>query len=217
MFKRLLRTLFVYFLWLFVAFLIVVTSIPVFIYYNYRRFIYVDTASVLETDVAIVFGAAAYNQDTPSAPLKDRLETAYELYKNKKIKKLLLTGDNSTEFYNEPLTMKNSLIKMGVAENDVILDYAGFRTYDSCVRAKQIFKVDKALLISQGYHLPRALFTCKAVGIDATGVYSSGFFSTYYNRYYSVREIFAMYKAVIDVYIMPAPVVLGKEEPIKLN
>lgn len=197
--------------------LVLIVTFPLFVYYEYRQKIYVDSDSVEQHDIAIVFGAAAYGLDLPSPPLKDRLEIAAKLYHDGKIKKIIVSGDNSSEYYNEPLTMFNTLVKLEVNEKDIVQDPAGFRTYDTCVRAKKIFGVDKALLVSQGYHLPRAIFTCQAVGIEATGIYSTGDFSTYYNRWYSVREILAIYNAFADIYLSPPQVVLGEPTPIDVN
>ena len=223
-FENLTRYMKTFFKWVFrivasisISFMVFLILFPVFVYYNYRRHIYIDKDAVQETDIAIVFGASAYGLDTPSPPLKDRLETAAYLYNNGKIKKILVSGDNSSQYYNEPIVMLNTLMKLGVKGADIIPDYAGFRTYDTCLRAKKIFGVNKALLISQGYHLPRAIFICDAIGIDATGIYSSGTFSTFYNRWYSIREILAMYSAFIDVFLVQPPVVLGKPEPIVIN
>lgn len=199
------------------VFLLLLFTFPIFVYYNYRRFVYVDTESVELTDIAIVFGASAYSLEEASPPLQERLETAAKIYKGGKIKKIIVSGNKESPFYNEPLTMVNTLVKLGVDGNDIVEDFAGYRTYDTCVRAKKVFGVNKALLISQGYHLPRAIFICKSVGIDATGVYSSGDFSTYYNRWYSIREILAIYNAFVDIYITPPPVVIESPQPITID
>lgn len=175
---------------------------PGYVYYNYRQYVYVDQSSVQNEKVAIVFGASTYGIDEPSPPLKERIETAAELYLAQKVKKIIVSG-NAEEFYNEPETMKNTLVKLGIPESYIILDKYGFRTYDTCYRAKNVYKIDKALLISQGYHLPRAIFTCRSLGIEATGVYTKGTFSTFYSRWYTVREILAIYAAFKDVYIDP--------------
>jgi vancomycin permeability regulator SanA len=197
--------------------LVLLVTFPLFVYYEYRQKIYIDVSAVEQHDIAIVFGAAAYGVDLPSPPLKDRLDVAAALYKDGKIKKIIVSGDNSSEYYNEPLTMFNTLVKLDVNAEDIIQDPAGFRTYDTCVRAKKVFGVNQALLISQGYHLPRALFTCHSVGIDAAGIYSTGDFSTYYNRWYSLREILAMYNAFVDIFISPPAVVISEPRPIDIK
>jgi vancomycin permeability regulator SanA len=124
------------------------------------------------TSVIIVFGAGApYN--IPSAVFADRLTVASELYFSGKSSKILVSGDNSKESYNEPQTGKNFLEGFGVPPEDIVLDYAGFRTYDTCVRAKEIFGVDQAYLVTQQFHLPRAIFLCEQSGIESVGVSAS--------------------------------------------
>ncbi|HEX7557514.1 MAG TPA: ElyC/SanA/YdcF family protein, partial [Leptolinea sp.] len=111
--------------------------------------------------IAIVFGAGLYRDGSPSAILKDRVQTAAELYKAGKIEKILMSGDNSYINYNEPGAMQKYAIQLGVPQEAIVLDFAGRRTYDTCFRAKAIFGVSEATLVTQDYHLPRALFTCK--------------------------------------------------------
>ena len=113
---------------------------------------------------AIVFGASAYT-DGPSQVLRDRLDTAYQLYKDGKAKYILVSGDNSTSHYNEPKVMQQYLVDRGVPSKIIYYDFAGLRTYDTCWRAKNVFGVERAYLVTQSRHLPRASFLCKSVGI----------------------------------------------------
>ncbi len=196
--NRILKIVMILTICIFILFLL----IPVFIYYRYRTYVYKDISSVPEGETLIVFGAAAYGPDAPSAPLKDRLDMAAQLYTERKVKKIILSGDGSSDYYNEPLTMFNTLIKLGIPEDIMIQDKYGLRTYDTCYRAKNIYKLERVVLVSQGYHLPRAIFSCHFLGIDASGVYAVGDFSSDYSRWNIIREIGAMYNAVLDVLII---------------
>ena len=126
--------------------------------------------TVPKRDVAIVFGAGVNADKTPSDYLKGRLELAYQLWKAGKVKAILVSGDNGEAHYNEPDVMRAYLIAKGVPAVKVIADYAGFDTYDTCMRAIRIFGVTSATLVTQSYHLPRALATCRTLGLDSVGV-----------------------------------------------
>ena len=126
--------------------------------------------AVTPQTVAIVFGAGLQHDGSPSPVLQDRVKTGAELYFSGKAQILLLTGDNRFIDYNEPGAMRAYALQLGVPEEAIVLDYAGRRTYDSCYRAKHIFEVDQAILVTQAYHLPRALFLCNQLGISAQGV-----------------------------------------------
>jgi SanA protein len=174
-----------------------------------------DTAPT--RDVAIIFGAQVYGNGTLSPMLADRVRTGVELYKAGKVKKLLLTGDNQYVEYNEPEAMRRLALYMGVPDDAIVLDYAGRRTYDSCYRASAIFSVDSAILVTQNFHLDRALMLCNALGIDAAGVgadYQSpqgyGWSMISYSR---AREFLALPLAVSDMLTRPEPV-LGDPLPI---
>jgi SanA protein len=165
--------------------------------------------------VAIVFGAEVKKDGTPSAVLRDRVETAVELYKNGKVEKLLMSGDNRFVDYNEPESMRQYAVSLGVPNEAIVLDYAGRRTYDTCYRAKEIFKVDSAILVTQEFHLPRALFLCNSFGVEAVGVKADNYY--YLKRLrliWSIRETLATAQAVWDVYVEHPMPVLGEPEPI---
>ncbi|MBK6887011.1 MAG: YdcF family protein [Tetrasphaera sp.] len=122
-------------------------------------------------DVTLVLGAGLTPDDTPSPCLAARLDVAAALRcRRARPNVLLLSGDNRYHDYDEPTAMRTYLVERGVPAERIVLDFAGRDTYDSCSRAKRIFRVDRMLVVSQGYHLPRAVATCQALGIDAQGV-----------------------------------------------
>ena len=180
----------------------------------YSRFIY-PADEVPPARVAIVFGARVYPNGRLSAMLQDRMETAVQLYQAGKVQKLLLSGDNRFEDYNEPGQMKVYAVSRGVPAEDIQLDYAGRRTYDTCYRAGAIFQLKSAILVTQAFHLPRALFTCRNLGLAAVGV--SADLQPYHPRsigWSKLREIPATFVALVDVLRrQPAPV-LGEPIPI---
>ena len=159
-----------------------------------------------------------FRSGTPTAILRDRVETGAALYLDGKVEKLLMSGDNRFEYYSEPEAMRQYAISLGVPDQAIVLDYAGRRTYDTCYRAKDIFGIKSALLVTQKFHLPRALFLCNALGIDAKGVEAK-------NRQYwkismliwNVREQLATVGAFLDVYLKHPLPVLGEPQPIFID
>ncbi|HEX5809171.1 MAG TPA: ElyC/SanA/YdcF family protein [Anaerolineales bacterium] len=165
--------------------------------------------------VAIVFGAGLRRDGTPTAILRDRVETAAELYFSGKVEKILMSGDNRFDYYNEPEAMRRYAISLGVPTQAIAMDYAGRRTYDTCYRARAIFGVESALLVSQKFHLPRALFLCNTLGLASAGVESNQ--RSYRNRallIWNIREQLATIGAFLDVYVSNPLPVLGDPEPL---
>ncbi len=160
--------------------------------------------------VAVVFGAGLWN-GKPSTYLAHRLDAAARLYATGKVRVLLVTGDNSRTSYDEPGAMRAYLVAHGVPRAKVLLDYAGFDTWDSCDRAKRIFGVSHAVLVSQGFHIRRALALCSAAGIDAYGI---GVDEKHDTTWYAggAREVLAAGKAALDVAVRPDPHFLGHHE-----
>jgi SanA protein len=174
--------------------------------------------AVIPQTVAIVFGAGLQRDGSPSPVLQDRVKTGAELYFSGKAQILLLTGDNRFIDYNEPGAMRAYALQLGVPEEAIVLDYAGRRTYDSCYRAKHIFEVDQAILVTQAYHLPRALFLCNQLGISAQGVSAD---QRMYRKssllIWNIREVPASFMALIDVWVRHPLPVMGTPEPISNN
>jgi SanA protein len=171
--------------------------------------------SVPHARVAIVFGAGLQRNGSPSPILRDRVETAARLYTAGKVDKLLMSGDNRFVNYNEPGAMRDYAIQLGVPVKDIVLDFAGRRTYDTCYRARHIFAVDSATLVTQSFHLPRALITCNNLGVQSTGVPAE--VRRYGRRsyaYWYIREVPATTIALWEVWVSRPLPVLGKPEPI---
>ena len=129
-----------------------------------------EAVRAVPSGVAIVFGAGLEPDGTPKPMLYDRVAAAADLYKRGVINHMLLSGDNSSATYDEPTTMRRTAIQLGVQARDITLDFAGFSTYETCVRAKEIFGVRSALLISQNFHIRRAVAICNSVGVDSNGL-----------------------------------------------
>ncbi|MEV7418398.1 ElyC/SanA/YdcF family protein [Streptomyces sp. NPDC089919] len=170
-----------------------------------------STATAPAADVAVVFGAGLW-RGRPTPYLARRLEAAAELYRTGRVRAVLVTGDNSRVEYDEPDAMRTYLKGQGVPDARIVSDYAGFDTWDSCVRARRIFDVKRAVLVSQSFHIHRAVALCGAAGIDAYGVgVDDQHDATWY--YGGVREVFAAGKAALDAAFQPDPHFLGPKEP----
>jgi vancomycin permeability regulator SanA len=167
-------------------------------------------ATVPAAPVAIVLGAGLNADGTPKPYLTARLQDAETLYETGKVQAILVSGDNGSVEYDEVSAMRTWLLQHGIPQEKVVADYAGFDTYDSCVRAKRIFGVGKAIVVTQDFHVRRAVFLCRNAGIDTTGVASPVPDNDFR---YQVREIPAALKAVVDTVFQPDPRFLGPQEP----
>jgi SanA protein len=169
----------------------------------------------LNPDCILVLGAAVRG-DTPSKMLQNRLDVAIALYEEGVAEKLLLSGDNGQEYYNEVVAMQKYVLDAGVPAEDVFLDYAGFSTYESMYRARDVFLVETAVVVTQKYHLYRALQIGRALGLTIRGVASDQ--EEYSGQdYRDMREIAARIKDVIQSILQPKPTYLGPEIPIDGN
>ncbi len=198
---------------------VLIPSVAVLLLARLATGLYAAPRTYTETDVpvrrvAIVLGAGLLRDGSPTSILRDRVQRAANLYFAGKIEKLLMSGDNRFENYNEPEAMRQYALQLGVPDGAIVLDYAGRRTYDSCYRAKAIFGLHEAVLITQQFHLPRAIFLCNMLGLDGVGVDSD--LRTYRNSamfFWNLRELPATLNAFLDVVMRPLPV-LGDPEPI---
>ncbi len=172
-------------------------------------------AGVPNRPVAIVFGAGLWRNGSPTPVLVDRVTTAANLYFEKKVEKLLLSGDNRFVDYNEPEAMRKLALSLGVPNDAIVLDYAGRRSYDTCYRARAIFKVDQAILVTQAFHLPRVLYLCNRLGVNSVGVASD---LRVYRKSsvlsWNARELFATVAALWDINVSHPTPVLGDPIPI---
>ncbi|MBS1998758.1 MAG: YdcF family protein, partial [Cyanobacteria bacterium SZAS LIN-2] len=161
--------------------------VPLFLIYNdveNRRYaIYKRVEDVPAMPAAIVFGAGIQSREA-----HDRVAVASALYKSGKVSKLLMTGDNGHVSHNEPEAMKRDAMSLGVPAADITCDYAGFRTYDSIYRAINIFEVQRAVLVTQRYHLPRAMFLAERLGLEAVGMDAGVRSYGIWQLWYDLRE-----------------------------
>lgn len=168
---------------------------------GYSALIFSDIEKTPNLSVALVFGAGIKPGGKLTDALADRVSTSIDLYKSGKVKKLLMSGDNGTKSHDEVTAMKNFAVDRGVAAEDIVLDYAGFDTYDSCYRAREIFDLHSGvILVSQEFHLPRALYICNSLGVQSVGVVADK--RIYAANLWGVREFLAQIKAGLDVEIL---------------
>ncbi len=165
--KRFVKRIFILFL-LAIAFIFIIS---LFVKLKTFKYIHQTIPSSKNYDYIIVLGSSVYN-GKPRAILEERLNTAIKLYNKKVATKILMTGDHQNDDYNEVDAMKDYAIENGVDEDDIILDHLGISTYDSIYRARNIFQIKKAIIVSQQYHLYRAVYIARGLGIDACGVYA---------------------------------------------
>ena len=168
-------------------------------------------ADVPHAPVAVVFGAGLWD-DEPSPYLAHRLDAAAQLYATGRVEVVLVTGDNSRTDHDEPTAMRTYLVRHGVPDHRIVSDFAGFDTWDSCVRAREVFGVTDAILVSQDFHIRRAVALCRAVGVAAYGV-GTGEPRDSVWLHGTARENVAAGKAWLDVLVRPDPHFLGPAEP----
>jgi len=172
-----------------------------------------DDLKNAQYDCVLVLGARVYSSGSLSPMLSDRVATGVELYKDEAALKLLMSGDHGRENYDEVNAMKRAAMEEGVSKEDIFMDHAGFSTYESMARAKDVFLVKKAVIVTQSFHLSRAVFIARALGIDAYGVSADK--RDYQNQGYNdIRESLARVKDFFIVQIRPKPTFLGEAIPI---
>jgi SanA protein len=172
-----------------------------------------EVAEVPKAEVAIVPGALVEPDGDLSTMLAARVEQASRLWHAGKVEKILVSGDHGTWKYDEPDTMRKALVRDGVDPRDVFEDHAGFDTWQTMMRARSIFGVRDAVVVTQGFHMPRALYLADAAGIDATGLTADLQGWGYQGRKSEVREVLSRVKAVVDV-SLDSPAMAGPKIPI---
>lgn len=201
-------------IFLFITALIVLVLPWIFISMTTYQRVYEDIDTIPEYEFGLLLGTSPWPQSS-NLFFRTRIEAAKELYERGKIQRILVSGDNSTKEYNEPEMMRLALVKAWVDEKDITLDYAGFRTLDSVLRAKEIFSLTGGFtIISQPFHVERALFLADANGISAIG-YGAKDVSPKYGLYAYTREIGARWLALYDAWTLQSATVLGEKEDIK--
>jgi len=180
---------------------------------RYRECIYTDVAAVPARPVALVFGAGYWPDGTPSDVMRDRVEAAIDLYRAGRVSRVLFSGDNRFVDYNEPEKMRQYALSLGLPDEVIVLDYAGRRTYDTCYRARAIFGLREVVLVTQRYHLPRALYLCQGLSLDAVG-YAADRRPYVHIRAYWAREIPALWLSWWDLRVRRPLPVLGDPIPI---
>lgn len=167
-----------------------------------------------DAHTVIVLGASVTSNGNLSVMLRDRVESALFLYNEGKVKRFLLSGDNATVNYNEPKAMKKYLIERGVPEDHIYLDYAGFDTYDTMYRSKAVFEVQSAIIVTQEFHLPRAIYIARKMGLSYTG-YTGDKRIYAHQDYNAKREFLANIKAYLELAFRKEPTYLGSKIPIE--
>lgn len=194
---------------------IAVLGINFFVKKSTEKFILTPENAGSGYDCILVLGCGVHG-NTPSHMLEDRLLQGIELYENGASKKMLMSGDHGKKYYDEVNVMKNFATERGVPSEDIFMDHAGFSTYESMYRAKEVFKVEKILIVTQKYHLHRAIYDARALGLDAYGVASDP--RSYSGQLYrDIREILARNKDFIYSIIKPEPTYLGEAIPVQGN
>lgn len=178
--------------------LAVVVAVPAYVRYTVRNSIFTDVAKVEAKEFAIVLGAAIENNSQPGSYLKYRLNDAVTLFNAGCVEKILLSGDNSKESHDEISVMNNYLLEKGIPQSKIYGDYAGFDTYSTMERASKLFDIKSAVVVSQAFHLPRAVYIARQKGIAATGYATR---ASYGKIRYFFRENLAILKSYIDCLI----------------
>lgn len=194
----------------FLATFLIATNI--FIFTKTQPYIYNDTATPPKAEVALIPGAPLLATGVLSPIFIDRVDAAIALYQAGKVKKILASGDNSTVSHNEVNPVRTYLLQKGIPDQDIFLDHAGFDTYSSLYRARDIFGVTSVIIASQSFHLPRAVYIARQLGLEAYGVKADVGNSLWSNY---EREVFANEKAVFDLLFNTKPKYLGAPIPIE--
>lgn len=212
-FKQLLK----YFITIFIILIVLILGTNFFVIFTTKKNILSEeqVSSNSDIDCILVLGAGVW-QNKPSHMLEDRLLQAVSLYKNNVASKIIVSGDHGQEDYDEVNVMKSFLIEHGIPSEDIFMDHAGFSSYDSIYRAKEIFKVKKLVIVTQKYHLYRSIYIAKSLNLTAYGVASNP--RSYSGQIFrEIREILARNKDVVKCIFKPNPKYLGETIPVSGN
>lgn len=211
-----LKNVFIIFLCVFALGIIVVFGLSFYISTSTSSQIFKRMDSLPKAQTAIILGASVHSDGKLSPVLKERVDAGLALYRQGKIENFLLSGDNRTQDYDEVSAMRNYLIKRGVPERIIFMDPAGLNTYDSMYRSRDIFEVQSAVIVTQQFHLPRALFIAKHLDLNYIGFPAD---SRQYSTETSLRrrEKLANFKAVYEILSQQIPNTMGKKTPITVS
>jgi len=172
------------------------------------NFIYQDANKIPKAQTIMILGASVRNNKTMSDMLKDRADTAIEIFKKNKTSSILISGDGNSKNYNEVEVVKKYLLEQGIPQEKIVLDYYGFDTYDSLYRARDVFKFKSLIISTQNFHLPRAVFIAQNLGLTAYGITADK--HNYKNIELNIgRELLATIKAYLDVFYNSKPAVFS--------
>lgn len=206
------KRVFIWFAYALAAILAFVLITNFMVYASSRPYIYESAADAPYAQAVLIPGAPVFASGKLTPIFIDRVERAIELYDAGKAMKILVSGDNSDIDHNEVSPVRTYLLEKGIPQEDIFLDYAGFDTYSSMYRAREIFGVSSMLIATQSFHLPRAVFIARRLGIEAYGV-NADVGTMLFQNY--VREIFANEKALLDLFFKAKPKFLGEKIPIE--
>ena len=186
------------YLFLFLSFLVIILGSSYIIAEKTKNQVYNNLETIPRSEYGLVLGASKYGKNGLNVYFKYRMDATIALYSQGKIKKIIVSGDNHIKGYNEPLDMKNYLIDHGIPEQDIILDYAGFRTLDSVIRASLVFQASSITIISQEFHNQRALYIANAHDIPAIAFNAQ---DSKRSNYTHLREYFARFLCLLDIHL----------------
>ena len=185
--------------------------VNIFIHLSSKPYRYNSVDKVPQAQTALILGASVYSGGELSSIFKSRVDMAINLYETGKVSKILASGDNSSVYHNEVNPVRDYLLVRGIPDKDIFLDHAGFDTYSTMYRARDIFQVASIIVVTQNFHLPRSVFIARILGIKAYGISANNTPAPFHNY---VREIFADEKAMIDLVLHRKPKFLGDTIPI---
>lgn len=207
--KMFIRVLF----WLiFAAVILTLTIVGINLYIVIKeksRIISLEEAAEFQADCIVVLGAGIRDDGSPTWMLEDRIKIGDKLYQNHAADKIIMSGDHGRENHDEVNTMKSYAMGEGIPSEDIFMDHAGFETYDSLYRARDIFGAKKVIIVTQEYHLYRALYIADQLGLDARGVTSDLRFYSKKMAYWKFREYLARVKSFVKCITQPEPKYLG--------